>query len=100
MFARVMTFRSLARATPEQVQQATELIVERDLPTIRQSPGCRSAYYLYDSPTGKLLTVTVWETEEALEASEEQAARMAAGAGRMGIMTHMGTERFRVLATA
>jgi hypothetical protein len=25
---------------------------------------------------------------------------MAAGAGRMGTMTHMGTERFRVLATA
>ena len=40
--------------------------------------GNRGAYYLVDRNSGHTMAVTFWETEEALRASEEEAARIRA----------------------
>ena len=37
---------------------------------LRSLPGFVAAYYLRDSSTGRLMSVTVWESERALEAAE------------------------------
>jgi heme-degrading monooxygenase HmoA len=33
-------------------------------------PGFVAGYYMHEAATGRLMNVTIWETEEALEAAE------------------------------
>jgi heme-degrading monooxygenase HmoA len=41
---------------------------------LRSAPGFVAAYYLREEATGRLMSVTVWESEEALEAAERAVA--------------------------
>ena len=62
MHARVVTF----QGSPEQVQQGAEQrFRERVLPTLQQQAGFKGAYVLLDRTRGKLLGITLWESEEA-----------------------------------
>jgi heme-degrading monooxygenase HmoA len=38
---------------------------------LKSLPGFIAGYYLREAGTGRLLSMTVWESEEALEAAEE-----------------------------
>jgi heme-degrading monooxygenase HmoA len=49
---------------------------ERSIDQIRGLDGVRDAYLLVDRSTGKALTMTLWESEDALTASEEVADRV------------------------
>ncbi len=49
---------------------------ERSMDAISQMEGARAAYLLVDRTSGKALTLTLWETEEALRASDEAADRV------------------------
>ena len=61
MHARVVTF----QGSPEQVQQGAEQrFRERVLPTLQQQAGFKGAYVLLDRTRGKLLGITLWESEE------------------------------------
>lgn len=59
------------------------------MPAARGMDGFVRAYLLVDRDSGKTLSVTVWETEEAMRASEEAAARLRSqvtdGIGATGV---------------
>jgi heme-degrading monooxygenase HmoA len=69
MFARVIT----ARAGVEGFDGAVGL-ARQQLPGARQQPGLKGFYLLTDAETGKLVTISLWETIEQMEAVEARAA--------------------------
>lgn len=55
---------------------------------LRSMDGFEGAYLLVDRGTGKAMTITLWSSEEALQASAERAKQMrtdAAGGAGMSI---------------
>jgi heme-degrading monooxygenase HmoA len=82
--------------SPEQVEQGTEYIRDTILPAARQIEGFRGIVALADRESGKALTVTLWETEEAMRASEEAANRLRAEAAKALGSTIVGVERYEV----
>jgi heme-degrading monooxygenase HmoA len=73
MFARLIT----AQAGAEGVDGAIRF-AERQLPAARQMPGFKGYYLLSNAETGQVVTISLWETREQMEA-------VAVGAGASGI---------------
>ena len=67
MFARVSTF----EGPPERVDELVHTAVEKVLPQLRRFSGFNGILTLADRQSGKVLTVLLWESEEAMRASEE-----------------------------
>ena len=86
MFARVSTY-DIPNA-----EGAAEAF-EAALPAIREMQGVTDAYLLVDRNRGKVLTITLWESEEAVRASEEAAnrARSEASAAAGGSIQNVET---------
>ena len=74
MFARVTT----TQGAPEQYDQTVRYIQEQVLPMLQQMPGIKGAYLLADRQTGKGLTISFWESEEAMNASAQAANQVRA----------------------
>jgi hypothetical protein len=68
MFARV----TVVQGSPDRYDDAVRIINERAVPGASQIPGLKAAYWAVDRTSGKGVTFAVFETEEALNASEEQ----------------------------
>ena len=82
MFARVSTF----QIPPGQGEEAIDYIRERVLPGAQEMEGFEGPYLLLDRDSGKALMVGLWESEEAMRASEELlAVRHAGNAQRIGV---------------
>ena len=79
MYARVV----IVQLTPGRTDQAITIFNESVLPAARTQQGFRGAYLLTDHHTGKFISVSLWETETDLNASEasgyyqEQVAKFA-----------------------
>jgi heme-degrading monooxygenase HmoA len=72
---------------------------EQVVPGVRDNGG-KAAYLLLDRQTGKALAVTLWETQEALRASEELAnALRAQAAEEMHAMSAPRVERYEVVVS-
>ena len=78
MFARVT---SIAGA-PDRADEGIRNFREQVLPAARQLAGFKGAYLLMDRATGDALAVTIWESDEAMQASEEAASGLRAGAAQ------------------
>uniref|UniRef100_A0A7C2WJM3 ABM domain-containing protein n=1 Tax=Thermorudis sp. TaxID=1969470 RepID=A0A7C2WJM3_9BACT len=64
MFARVTTY----QGRPGQAEQPVQRFEEaRD--RLDELGGFEGAYFLFDQKTGKAMTITFWESEEAMRAS-------------------------------
>ena len=72
MHARVTTI----KGPPESVDQATQVVRDQVLPRARELPGFKGILSLGDRETGRGLSVTLWESEEAMRASDEAADAM------------------------
>ena len=72
MFARVSTF----QGPPDQTAEGIRLAREQILPAARLMDGFKGIYLLYDRESGKSLSVTLWETEADMQASEEAASQV------------------------
>ncbi len=69
MFARVSTY----KRGPETVSDApSEDMVSRVL----RIPGCRGIYYLNGKESDKALSITLWDSEEAMASSREEANKI------------------------
>ena len=69
MFARVTTF----EGPREHVDEFRHALVEHMLPALRRLKGYQGVLILTDRQGGKVLGVALWESEEAMGASEEAA---------------------------
>jgi heme-degrading monooxygenase HmoA len=71
MLARVLT----AQATPDQLDAAVTLAREQ-LPVVVERPGFHGFYLLTDAQTGKVISISLWDTQEQLDAVEAKAAEI------------------------
>jgi heme-degrading monooxygenase HmoA len=66
MFARIGTW----QGSPEDLENWMARAGEVVKPQVQQLPGLEAAYWLADREGAKGLTITFWESEEAMRASE------------------------------
>jgi heme-degrading monooxygenase HmoA len=92
MFARLGAW----EGSPEELERWIARARDHVKPAIRQDPGLKAAYWLVDRAGGKGLIVTFWETEEAMQASEEaRRRRQAATSAATG--AQVTTERYEIV---
>ena len=92
MFARVTTY----RGDPGQIDEGLNYARESILPRVQQLDGFEGVYYLVDRESGKALTITLWESEEAMRASEEEADRLRSLSAESASATVQDVERYEV----
>jgi hypothetical protein len=69
VFARVSEF----EARPEQLDEMHREGVEHILPALQMQHGFNGGLVLADRNSGKVLAVTLWESEQAMDITEEAA---------------------------
>lgn len=69
MFARVSLFR-------EPVDDAIRVTRERVVPIVLGLPGSRGGFFLVNREEGKTLSLTLWESQEALDSSAAPIAQL------------------------
>ncbi len=73
MFARIGTWQGSPENLQNWVARASEVKAN-----VQRQPGLAAAYWLLDREGGKGLTITIWESEEAMRASEQFRAQRQA----------------------
>ncbi len=92
MYARVTTL----EGPPEKIDAATQHTRENILPQLQQQDGFKGFIALGDRQSGKILGVVLWESEEALRASEEAARSIREESAETIGDTIAGVERYEV----
>jgi heme-degrading monooxygenase HmoA len=91
--ARVTSYQS----PPEQMTDAAVDNMNANLlPRVFEMDGNRGAILLMDRQTGKTMTITLWESEEAMRASEEKANPLRADTAQTTSASIGNVERFEV----
>jgi hypothetical protein len=67
MFARVTRF----AVSPEHLQQGRHAIVDHVIPALRMQAGYNGGLLLGNPESGKMLTVSLWDNEGAMHATDE-----------------------------
>ena len=92
MFARVSTFQGPPDRTADGIRVAREQI----LPAARLQDGFVGIYLLFDRESGRSLSITLWETEEDMKASEDAALRARTESAEAAGEIIVGVERYEV----
>ena len=91
-FARIGTW----QGTPEELEQWIVRAREQVKPSIQKDRGLKAVYWLVDREAGKGLIVTLWESQEAMAASEQaRLQRQTATSAATG--ASVTTERYEVV---
>jgi heme-degrading monooxygenase HmoA len=93
MFARVSQFQQDAAT----VDETTREDQERFVPQAEKIPGFLGLVSLANRETGAMLTITYWESEEAMRASEEEADRIRKESAELAEAEIRSVERYEVL---
>jgi hypothetical protein len=93
VFARV----THGEALPERIDGMTREIMEHVLPALRMQDSFAGAVVLADRSSGKVLAVTLWETEQAMNATEEAAYWLRVFSSEAAGGTVSGVERYEVV---
>jgi len=93
MYVRVNTI----EGSPDRMDNATAHIQEQTLPQLREMEGFKGFVALGDRQSGKLLGVAFWESEEALQATEQALSSVRSGAAEAAGGIVAGVERYEVL---
>jgi heme-degrading monooxygenase HmoA len=91
--ARVSIFEA---GNPDQIDEMLRQAREQVLPQAKQMDGFKGLIALGDRQSGKTLGITLWESEEAMRASEEAANRMRSETSQASGETIAGVERYEV----
>jgi heme-degrading monooxygenase HmoA len=92
MLARVSIF----EGSPDQIDEMLRQVREQVLPRAKQLDGFKGLLALGDRQSGKTLGITLWESEEAMRASEADANRMRSESAEASGETIAGVERYEV----
>ena len=92
MFARVSTF----QGSPEQLDESTRQATEQIVPAARRLAGFQGVLSLIDRATGESITITLWQDEDAMRASEEAANRLRASGSEAAGGSVVSVERYEV----
>ena len=95
MVARVTS----AELTPEDMDTFVSMVRDQVIPRVQGMPGFKGGYWLVDRSTGKGLGVTLFESEEALNATEDQASRIREEVSRDAGLPLPSFRRYEVVAS-
>ena len=105
MFAHIVS----GRAQAEGFDSVARLVREQR-PSVHEQPGFRGFYLLTDRDSGKLVTISFWDTREQMQAAEAKVANDAGhaapaevAAGRAapgGPVTEIRSDDYEVAETA
>ena len=88
---------STLEGPPDQIDEGLRYLREQILPNAFQDDeGFKGALALVDRQSGKTLTITFWESEEAMHATEEEANRIRSELAQAGGETIAAVERYEV----
>jgi heme-degrading monooxygenase HmoA len=91
--ARVSTF----EGPLDQIDEGLRYMREQILPTaFEDDEGFKGVLALADRQSGKTLTITFWESEVAMRATEEEANRLRGELAQAGGETIAAVERYEV----
>ncbi len=93
MYARVNTI----EGSPDRMDDLTTHIQEQTMPQLRQMEGFQGFVALGDRNSGKVLGVAFWESEEALQATEQALSSVRSGAAEAAGGTLASVEQYEVL---
>jgi len=82
--------------SPDHLDAAIKLVKETIVPAAKKLQGFKGGYWLVDRASGKGFSVTLFESEAALKASEDAAAQLRSQASPLTKIT--GVERYEVVA--
>ncbi|MEU6758501.1 hypothetical protein [Streptomyces sp. NPDC046685] len=92
MFARLSTYQGSPVPPEGELTAQSEAVVRQ----VQDVPGFRGVYYLVDRATGQAKSLTLWEDEGTMLASEEQASRIREETARREGQRIVSVERFEV----
>jgi len=87
---------SLLEGSPESLDEGTRYAQDQILPQVRQVSGFKGVVSLVDRERGRTKLITLWERDEALRASEEQANQLRQRAAEGAASRVVGVERYEV----
>ena len=93
MFAWLSRFESF----PEGMDEVVRHVREQVLPQIQRQDGSKGLIALGDRQSGKVLGVTLWESEKAMRASEAEANRLREESAEASSQTITNVERYQVV---
>lgn len=96
MHARMSTYQAGQSLSDQDVAQALKVAEEQVLPAAREMDGFRGILYLVERETGRSISVTLWDSEAALRASEEAANRLRERSAQATGDEIRGVERFEI----
>ena len=96
MFARVSTY----EGRPEQLDEMRNEGVEHVLPALEMQDGFSGGLVLADRQSGKVLAVTLWESEQAMDATEDASKWLRIFSAKAGGGTISSVQRYEVLFSA
>lgn len=96
MWVRMSTFQGSPDQSEEEVERINEVVREKVLPAARQIDGYKGVMSIGDRSSGKGISFTFWETEEAMRASEEAADKLRRQTAEESDEEIAGVERFEV----
>jgi heme-degrading monooxygenase HmoA len=92
MHARISTL----EGPPDQVEEGLRYVREQVLPLMQQQDGFKGFIALADRQSGKVIGVSLWESEQAMQASEEVGDRTRSESAEAVSGTVAGVERYEV----
>ena len=92
MFARMSTL----EGPPDQIDEGLRHLREQILPQMQQQDGFEGFIALADRQSGKMIGVSLWESEQAMRASEEVGDRARSDSAEAVSATVAGVERYEV----
>ncbi|MFC4612616.1 hypothetical protein ACFO9E_33445 [Streptomyces maoxianensis] len=92
MFARLSTYQGSPVPTEGNLTANWEAILEQ----VQDVPGFRGVYYLVDRASGKATSLTLWEDQQTMQASEDRTARLRDEVARREGQRVVSVERFEV----
>ena len=93
MFARVSTF----QGSPDQTAEGIRVAREQILPVARLQDGFKAIFILFDNESGRSLSITFWESEEDMHASEDAALRARTESAEAAGEVMVGVGRYEVV---
>ena len=96
MYARLTT----VQGKPEQFDDSLRVLENDVIPGTKILPGFKNGYWLADRKSGKLLGITLFDSEKNVEASETAASQLRKTASEKLGAEIKNVERFEVIAQA
>jgi hypothetical protein len=94
MYARLTTI----QGSPEKIEDATRVVENDVIPASKLLPGFKSGYWFADRKSGKMLALTLFETEKDVEASEAAASQLRKTSTEKLGAEVKNVERFELIA--